>query len=152
MTAWKDIVTTDFTVPEPNRPPYADPAALLRRALRADAFATGLAGPVLVVGAPALDDVLGIPAGVLVVLGVLFVCWLAALWALAARPRPATHLAGVVIAANLAWVVASVGAIAGGWLPLTGPGTAVVGVLAAAVLVFADVQILGLRRLARAGR
>lgn len=149
MTAWEDIVTAEFTATRID-PRADDRAGLLRAALRADALATGLAGPVLIAGAPALDDWLGVPAALLVVLGVLFVGWLAGLWALAARPHPRRALVRVVIGANLAWVVASVLVIATDALSLTTAGTVVVALLAAAVAVFADLQLLGLRRVARA--
>jgi hypothetical protein len=51
-----------------------------------------------------------------------------------------------VVAVNALWVLASVALVAAGWFPLTSMGVAFVLALAAAVFLFADLQLLGLRR------
>jgi hypothetical protein len=51
-----------------------------------------------------------------------------------------------VVAVNALWVLASVALVAAGWFPLTSVGVAFVLALAAAVFLFADLQLLGLRR------
>jgi hypothetical protein len=52
----------------------------------------------------------------------------------------------VVVAGNLLWVAASAVAVVAGWWSPTGAGTAFLLLQAAAVTVFAELQVTGLRR------
>jgi hypothetical protein len=120
---------------------------LLRTALKIDAVVCATVGLVCAAGAAALDGVLGIPAGWLLGIGLFLVaCGAALAWmSTRAAPAPFGHAA---VAVNLAWAVASVVAIVAGWWPLTAVGVAVVIAQAVAVVVLADLEFVGARRIA----
>jgi CHASE2 domain-containing sensor protein len=100
----------------------------------------------LAAGGALLDDPLGIPAAVLVPVGGFLLVYAAALWLLGSRSRLSRPAVQVVVAGNLLWVAASVvAAIAGWWSPTTA-GTVFLLVQAAAVVVFAELQLSGLWR------
>ena len=124
----------------------SDGGRLLRRALRLDAAASGALGVVSLAAAPALVDLLGPPAPVLVGVGAFLVVFAAGLLVLAARPVVPRPAAWTVVLGNAAWVAGSVVATVVAGSSLTGLGVAVVLAQAAAVAVFADLQWLGLRR------
>ena len=86
----------------------------LRLAVRLDAAASGAMGVLLAAGGALLDDLLGIPAAVLVPVGGFLVVYAAALWALGSRPRVSRPAVWAVAAGNLCWVAASVVAEAAG--------------------------------------
>jgi CHASE2 domain-containing sensor protein len=118
----------------------------LRQAVRLDAAASGAMGVLLAAGGALLDDLLGIPAAVLVPVGGFLVVYAAALWVLGSRPRLSRPAVWAVVAGNLCWVAASVVAAAAGWWSPTAAGVAFVLLQAAAVAVFAELQVSGLRR------
>jgi hypothetical protein len=119
---------------------------LLRQSLRLDAAASGAMGVLLAAGGTLLDDLFGIPSAVLVSVGGFLVVYAAALWLLGARPRVSRPAVRVVVAGNLAWVVASVAAAVAGWWSPTTAGTVLVLAQAAAVVVLIELQLTGLRR------
>jgi len=119
---------------------------LLRLALRVDAAVSGAMGLGFAATATALDGVLGVPAGWLLGLGVIILAWAGTLTWLASRSRIRVGAASAVIALNLAWVADSVLVLLADWFPLTGVGTAFVVAQAIAVVAFAEVQYVGLRR------
>lgn len=119
----------------------------LRLALKLDAVASGAIGVLSLAAGPVLEDRLGAPLAVLWPVGVALVAWAAALWIVATRAEVSGTAARSVVALNLLWVVASVVAVAGDWMSLTALGTAFVLLQAAAVVIFAGLQFLGLRRL-----
>jgi len=87
-----------------------------------------------------------IPAAVLVPVGGFLLAYAAGLWLLGSRPRPSHPAVRVVVAGNLLWVAASVVAVVAGWWSPTGAGTAFLLLQAAAVAVFAELEVTGLRR------
>ncbi|PVZ03438.1 hypothetical protein [Actinomycetospora cinnamomea] len=124
----------------------ADTQRGLRAVLRLDAVASGALGVAAAAGAGVLDTLLGLPAALLVGVGIFLVVYATGLVVLAARPaipRPATW---IVVLGNSAWVLMSLGLVAGAWERLTVLGVVVVLAQAAAVAVFADLQYAGLRR------
>jgi hypothetical protein len=123
----------------------------LRLALRLDAAASGALGVLLAAGGALLDDLLGIPAGVLVPVGGFLILYAAGLWLVGSRSPVSRPAVWVVAIGNLGWVAASVVAAAAGWWSPTAAGTAFVLVQAAAVVVFAELQLSGLRRARSAG-
>jgi hypothetical protein len=123
-----------------------DRERLLRRSLLLDAAASGALGVLLTAGGAVLDGPLGIPAAVLVPVGGFLVLYAAALWLLGSRPRPSRPAVKVVIAGNLVWVAASILAAVAGWWSPTTLGTVLVVAQAAAVALFAELQLTGLRR------
>ena len=122
-----------------------DDGSFLRLALRLDAAASGALGVLSLAAAPGLSDLLGTGTGALRAIGAFLVGYAAGLVTLAAIrdiPRPG---AWTVVVGNVAWAVGT-GALAFAVDDLTTVGTVVVLAQAAAVLTFADVQVVGLRR------
>ncbi|WP_205697253.1 hypothetical protein [Conexibacter sp. SYSU D00693] len=134
------------------RTPTAASDALLRRALQLDAAASGALGAALAVASPALDEPLGLPTAVLAAVGAVLVAFAAAVWRVGtgtAAGRISTGAARAVVAVNLLWVVDSAALAVFQWGSPTGLGTVFVALQAAAVLAFADLQLLGLHRARR---
>ena len=121
---------------------------LLRFALRADALASGGLGVLALTAGGPLEDLLGTPSSLLNPVGWALVGF-AVVLALVSAPRTARRWAvWMVIVVNAAWVVDSVILVFAGWYPLTGLGTAFVFAQALAVAVLAELQLVGLRRVA----
>jgi hypothetical protein len=116
----------------------------LRPVLNLDALASGGLGVGLIVLASVLDGPLGLPIAVSVVVGASLVAW-AGFVAWVARQGSAT-LVKEVIALNVAYVVASVVFVVGGWVELTGLGVAFVMLQAAAVVALTLMQVAALRQ------
>jgi hypothetical protein len=148
-------MTVPRTTTAPHRTSTTGPArtdALLRTALRVDAAVTGLNGAGYLVAAPLLDDVLGMPAGLLAGIGGFLLAFAVTVWAVGARPTISSGGAVAVVGANLLWVVASFAVVVGGWGTPTTLGTGWIVLQAAVVAGFAVAQSLGLRNRARAVR
>jgi hypothetical protein len=118
---------------------------LLRFALRLDAVVSGVAGVAMVATARVLGRPLGVPAVALVATGLVLIAWAVALWIRVSRGDLGRRMAWTVIALNGLWALGSI-VLALEWSALTTAGTAVVLLQAAAVVVFADLQYLGVRR------
>jgi hypothetical protein len=121
---------------------------MLRTALRLDAVVTGANALAYLALAGPLSDLFGVPASALRGIGGFLAVFAIAVWT-TARPavisRPA---AGAVAVANLAWAAGSVAALAlDAWSPETA-GAVWIALQAAVVALFADLQLLGLRRAA----
>jgi hypothetical protein len=123
-----------------------DGGRLLRQSLKLDAAASGALGVLLAAGGAVLDELLDIPAEVLVPVGGFLVVYAASLWFLGTRARVSRPAVWMVVVGNLLWAAASVVAAAAGWWSPTATGIAVVLAQAAAVVVFAELQFTGLRR------
>ncbi|NYF55639.1 hypothetical protein [Micromonospora purpureochromogenes] len=126
----------------------ADDAKLLRFALKQDAIGSGANGLVYLAAAAIFGELFGLPAAFLYPIGAFLVAFAAALLSLASKPRVSRPAAGVVIAVNTAWVVASLELLIAGWFPLTGLGTALVIAQAVVVAGFTALQLAGLRKTA----
>lgn len=137
---------SSYAQPVLAQPAAGDRSGWLRLALKLDAVATGALAVLGLAAAPLLDSMLGTPSSLLLPVGLFLLVFAAAVWLIGTRPQVSRVAAWSVVALNLLWVVGSVAAVVAGWLPLTTLGTAFVLVQAVAVLVFADLQILGLRR------
>jgi hypothetical protein len=124
---------------------------LLRLALRLDALASGAMGLAFAAAAPVLDSALGVPTGWLVGLGAFLLAYAGGLVWLATRPVIPSALAWTVIVGNAGWVLASVVALVAGWFPLTAAGTVIAVAQAAAVVGFAELQYVGVRRTVATG-
>ena len=120
---------------------------LLRAALTTNALLSGVAGIGTAALAGMLDDLLGIPAPLLVAAGVALVPWSVALWWARSRETLLRREAVTAIAGDAVWVLASAIVLA---LSPGGLSTAdhwAIGVTALAVGDLAAVQAIGLRRL-----
>ncbi len=119
----------------------ATPLPAMSRALWLDATASGTTGVLLTAGAGALDEALGIPTPWLLGLGV-FLLVFAVDVGLIARSLPRSgRLVRPLAIGNVGWVIASLIAVAAGAWELTGLGVAFVLAQAAAVTVFAALQL-----------
>jgi hypothetical protein len=119
---------------------------LLRRSLLIDSAISGATGLLMLLDAPALQDVLGLPAALARGAGIVllpFAGFVLALWRRDPPPR-----AGVlaVIAANAAWVLGSLALLLAGGIGLNALGSALVLAQALAVAAFAALQYAGLQR------
>ncbi len=128
------------------RPLYDSTDSLLRFAMRADATLTGLFGLVIAFVADPLSSLAGLASGQEYALGAFVVLCGLAVFSLAALPN--LRRAGIgVVAANIVCTLAAI--VAAGAVPMTAIG--VIATLATGVYtaVFAGLQYLGVRRLAR---
>lgn len=124
------------------------PASLLRRTLLGNGAFSLLIGVVCLVEATALAAWTGIqPALVFTVLGVLLVPFALALVWLALFVAEIRTAGRIILALDVAWVVASVLLLLSGWLPLTDAGWWAVVLVADGVAIFAVLEYWGLRRL-----
>ena len=121
-------------------------AGLLRVALKLDALVTGANGLAYLAAAGALDGLLGVQAGTLRGLGGFLVTFAALVWLAGTRAPIRPAAAEAVIAANAAWVVASLALVAFDWLTPSTPGIVWALMQAATVAGFAALQYAGLRR------
>lgn len=127
-------------------PTRFEPSRLLRLALKGDALASGAAGLLLVAAAGPLAGPLGLPQPLLLWAGLLFLPWAAFVGWLGTRPTLTPAMVWTVVVLNVAYVVDCVAALLLGWLTPTGLGIAFVLAQAAAVLVLAQAQFVGLRQ------
>ncbi|MDL5158211.1 hypothetical protein [Actinomycetospora termitidis] len=114
--------------------------APLRRVLLLDAAASGALGVLGAAGSSALDDLLGLPAALLLGVGVFLVVYALGLVVLSRLATVPRGLTWVVVLGDGAWVLASVALVVGIWSDLTVLGAVVVLAQAAAVAVFAELQ------------
>ncbi len=128
-----------------------DSPRFLRGALLADGVVSGLSGVVLLALPGTIAAFIGWSSpGILAMLGVALLIYSAALLRNARRETPERAEAAVAVALNIAWVVGSLGVITAGGL--TTAGNWAVALVADVVLVFAILQVVGLRRMASTDR
>ena len=126
-----------------------DSARFLRRSLQLDGIASGLTGVLLLLGAGPISALIGLSEPTLArVIGALLAVYAAALLWNAARARVSRGETVAAVVLNAAWVLGSIAVIELG--PLTMLGNVAVAAVALAVLAFAILEILGLRRLREA--
>jgi len=123
----------------------SDRALFLRRSLQLDGIASGLCGAVLVLGAAPVADLIGVPsAGLVGGVGALLLVYAGALLWNARRPDIHRGEVRLAVLLNGAWVAGSLALILAGPRPWI--GNLAVAAVAAAVLVFAVLEAVGLRR------
>jgi hypothetical protein len=123
---------------------------LLRFALTIDAIASGASALLLLAGAGFLSGLLGLPQELLRIAGIVLVPFVALVGYLATREAPSAGAVWAVILINIAWVLGSVFVLVGGLTNPTMLGYAFVAAQAVAVLILADLQYFGLRRITSA--
>lgn len=126
--------------------PLLLPSPLLRQALLADAVTTGACAALMIVGAGALEGLLGLPAALLRGAGLVLVPFVALVAALGLRERVSRLGVMAVIGSNALWTVDSILLLLSGWVAPTAAGTAFVLAQAAVVAILAELQFVGLRR------
>jgi hypothetical protein len=126
-----------------------DHSRFLRRSLQLDGVASGLCGAVLLFAAQPISTLFGLStSGVARIVGGLLLVYAAALLWNARRLTVSRGETLLAVALNAAWVLGSLVVVVDG--PLTLIGNAAVAAVAAAVLGFAVLEVLGLRRLREA--
>jgi hypothetical protein len=121
-------------------------SSFLRRALLADALVSGAAGIVMSAGAATLAPLLNLPAGLLLGAGLVLFPWTAALVWMTRKPAVPAAAVWTVIGLNVCWVVESVWVALGGVVRPNVLGQAFIAVQALAVLVLAELELIGMRR------
>ncbi|MFG3436927.1 hypothetical protein ACGF0J_06755 [Nonomuraea sp. NPDC047897] len=124
----------------------ADRTKFLRLALAADAVVTGVNGLAYLAAAGLLSDLLGPGTGLLRGVGVFLLGYGLAVGFLASRPVISAAGTKAVIALNVVWAVASVAVVVTGAAAFTTVGAVWAILQALVVLVFAELQVMGLRR------
>ena len=120
--------------------------SLLRLALRGNALFSTLCGLTLLLAAGPLAPPLGIPALALRIVGASLLPFAVGLWRNAARQPISRKEAWVAVGLDLGWVAGSAVLILGELWPLEVAGRWAVIAAAEVVLLWAILQILGLRR------
>ncbi len=115
---------------------------MLKFALKLDGVASFSMGVLALLIRPEI----GIPAGWLVGLGVFLLAYGAGVFFLGTRSTPDRRMVLLVIIGNAVWAADSVLTAELKWFPLTGTGTLLVLAQALAVIGFAVLQAVGLRR------
>ena len=125
---------------------HADRTTFLRRSLQLDGVASGLCGVLLLAAATPIAALIGLSGpGIARAVGALLVIYAAALLYNAARATVSRAEAVGAVALNVGWVLGSALVILAG--PLTPVGNLAVAAVAAAVLLFTMLEIVGLTRL-----
>lgn len=118
----------------------------LRKVLIADAVVSGAAGLAMIAGADFVHGLLGLPSGLLFWAGVALIPFVATLGLVIRANGAPAGVIPAIIAINFAWVAASLYVAFGPGLAPTLLGQVFVCAQAAIVLLFAELQITGLRR------
>jgi hypothetical protein len=125
---------------------------LLRRALLANAAFSALSGIALMAGSAAWHQQFGLGSPwVLIVVGASLLVFAARAVFVAGEPAARGRDVRVITGMDLSWVAGSVLVLAFEPLQMTLAGRLAVAVVAGLVTAFAAAQVLGLRRLRRAG-
>lgn len=122
----------------------------LKTTLLVDAAVSGGAAVILAAGSFVAAGLLGLPAPLMLWVGVALIPWVVALGLIGRGERASKAVIYTIIAANLAWVAASFWVAFGPVFAPTLPGKVFVVVQALTVLGFAEFQMLGLKRSAAA--
>jgi hypothetical protein len=125
---------------------HADRTTFLRRSLQLDGIASGLCGILLLAAAPPISALMGLAGpGIVRAVGGVLMVYAAALLYNAARGTVSRAEAVAAVVINVGWVVGSALVILAG--PLTLVGNLAVAAVAAAVLLFTMLEVVGLTRL-----
>lgn len=119
---------------------------LLQRALALDAIASGAMAALLTLAAGYLAPLLNLPGGVLRPLGLFMAAWAALVGYLATRETLSKALVRAVIVGNAVWTIDSLALLATSWIAPNTLGIAFIVMQALAVGLFAELQLMGLRR------
>lgn len=121
----------------------------LRRALAADAVASGAVGVLLAFGGATLQSLTGLPAALTEPASYFLIAYAAFVGFLGLRATLPAAAVWLVIVGNAIWALESLMLLAMGWAQPTLVGNAFVIGQALAVAAFAELQLMGLRRSAR---
>ena len=122
------------------------PSVFLRRALLADAAVSAVCGALMAFGAALLEPLLGIGAALLLPAGLALFPYAAYLVWLATRRAVPRAAVWIPILLNVVWAVDCVLVLFGGKYAPTWLGDVFIGAQIVTVLVFAELEYIGLRR------
>jgi len=122
------------------------PSLFLRRALQADAIFSGVAALVFVFGAGLFASLTNLPETFLRNTGLVLVVYAALVGFLGTRSMMAKAAVWAVIAVNAIWAIDSFILLVSGWVSPNLLGQALIVMQAVAVGVFAELQLMGLRK------
>ena len=125
---------------------HTQSASFVRRLLLTDSLVSGATGAVMAGAAPILEPWLGLPVPFLRVAGIALLPFAAVVGWLALQTSPARAGVQAIIAANFAWVAASILLLLAGGVNPTALGIAFVIFQAVVVGVLGELQYMGLRR------
>jgi hypothetical protein len=126
-----------------------NPSSLLRNTLRADAAVCAVAGIDLLAFSGMAADLLGLQRGAtLPIVGVGLLAYAAYLVVASRREPLSLTEAWAFATADLLWIAGSAAIVAFG--PLSSTGNWLVGAVAIVVLAFAELKMLGIRRIRQA--
>ena len=120
--------------------------ALVRRLLITDAVVSGATGALMAIAAPVLESWLGLPAPLLRYAGLALLPFAAVVGWLAMQNPPAPAGVRAIIAANFAWVAASILLLVAGGVNPTTLGMAFVIFQAIVVAILGELQYVSLRK------
>lgn len=119
---------------------------LLRQALVADAATSGACGLLLLLAAGPLASLLGLPVPLLRLSGVVLLPYAGLVGYLGLRDRLPRGIVWAVVIGNAVWAADSLLLLVSGWVEPTRAGYAFVIAQALAVLMYAELQYVGLKR------
>jgi hypothetical protein len=126
----------------------SDPVAFLRRALGLDALASGATGLLLLLGADLLAPFFAVPKEFLTLAGTILVPYAVVVALVATRPVPPRLAVWAIVVVNALWVIESFAVIFAGAVSPNALGVTFIVAQAVVVALFAELEVLGLRRLA----
>ncbi len=129
--------------------PTTDAQTPLRRALLLDAVATAGMGALLLAAPVLLQELLGLPLGLLRGAGAVLLPFAALLFWVARRPHVSTGAAWTLIVVNALWAIDSLVLPTTGWVNATTLGVVFVVGQGLIVAAFAGLEYAGLRRSTR---
>ena len=121
------------------------PSSLLKKALAADAVVSGAVALLQLSMTDVLSRLLVLPRGLLVETGVFLMGYTLLLIVLARSARIWPALIVMIVLGNAGWAAGCAVLLGAGYLQPNAPGLAFIAAQAAAVLVFAGLEYLGLR-------
>ena len=121
----------------------------LKKTIAADALVSGAAGVAMMAGSTLLPGLLGLPAELMFWAGLALVPFVIELVLILRMKQVAPGFIVALIAINIAWVVASFFVAFGSAFAPTPFGKVFVVAQAATVALFAELQIVGLKRASR---
>lgn len=128
--------------------PLATTGGFLRNVLLADAVVSGATGVLMALAAGVLEPMLQVPASLLRIAGLALLPYAAFVAMLARRGVVSRGAVWAVVAGNAIWAVDCVALLFTGWIDPSLLGVAFILMQALVVAAFAELQVVGLRRLA----
>lgn len=128
--------------------PLVGTGTFLRHVLLADALVSGATGALMAIAAGVLEPILQVPAALLRIAGLALLPYAVFVATLARRDVLPRGIVWAVIASNAVWAVDCVALLFTGWIDPSLFGVVFILVQAVVVAAFAELQVVGLRRLA----